>query len=192
MTQSIIFASSVQAMLSGREVRASIGIKFDFTSGSTNVWLGQGTVTHSGSDWLGLGRLASIDGMQMTGIVSTDPITMTLSGIDTALMNEVRNQATEIRGRSCYLYLLMFDSDWQPLDSAYLIEVYLMDKATFSVDGETNQMIVTLTAEPLFASKHIPPVAFMSDQDQKRKYPNDRIFDRVVLQSGRQTVIWTS
>lgn len=188
----IYFSQSVQTMLEGKEVRTSMGVRFDFASTTTRIWLGQGSITHGGLEWLGMGRLASIEGMQMSPMLSTDPINMTLSGVDAMLMNEVRNQATEIRGRTCGLYLLMFDSNWQPLDDPYLIEQYLMDKASYTVDGETSTMSISLIAEPLFASKYIPQSSFVTDQDQKSQYPGDRIFERVALMAGRQTVIWSA
>ena len=188
----LYFSQSVQNMLSGFEVRSAVGIQFNFLSGVSRVWTGQGNITHSANTWLGLGQFASIEGLQSSSMLSTDPITITLSGVDSALMSEVRNQATEIRGRPCSIYLLMFGSDWQPLDSAYLIEQYIMDKASFTVDGETRTMSISLTAEPLFSQKHIPLTAFMTDQDQQAKYANDRIFERVPLMSGRQTVVWST
>lgn len=188
----VYFSSTVQTMLAGHEVRAAIGIRLDFTSGTVRAWVGQGTVTHGGLDWLGLGQFASIDGLQMSPMLSTDPVTMTLSGLDTTLMNEVRNQATEIRNRTCGVYLLMFGSDWKPLDTPYLIEQYIMDKATYTVDGETSTMSVSLVAEPLFASKYVPATSYITNQDQQAKYAGDKIFERMTLMSGRQTVIWSA
>lgn len=188
----LYFSSTVQNMLSGREVRSSIGIRFDFASGTTRVWLGQGTVTHGGADWLGMGNLGAIEGIQMSPMLSTEPVTMTLSGVNTALMNEVRNQATEIRGKTCGVYLLMFGSNWEALDSPYLIEQYLMDKASYTVEGESNTMSISLVAEPLFASKYVPATSYITNQDQQAKYAGDKIFERVALMAGRQTVIWSA
>lgn len=189
----IYFSSTVQTMLSGYEVRSSIGVWFDFASGAERVWLGRGSVTTNDSNtWLGMGNLANISGLQASSMMSTEPVEMTLSGLDTQLMNSVRNQATDIRGRRCGIYLLMFDAGWRPLDNPYLIELYLMDKASFTIDGESRTMSVSLIAEPLFSQKHIPATAFMTDQDQQYKYSGDKIFERVPLMAGRQTVVWST
>lgn len=189
----LYFSNTVQTMLSGVEVYSSVGVWLDFTSGASRYWLGRGSIrTNDGNTWLGLGSLANISGLQASPMMSTDPIEMTLSGLDADLMSSVRSQATDIRNRTCGIYLLMFNSSGQPLDNPYLIELYVMDKASFTVDGETRTMSVSLVAEPLFSQKHIPLTAFMTDQDQKAKYSGDRIFERVPLLAGKQTVVWSN
>lgn len=192
MTQEIYFSETVQEMVSGRNVHVTLGVKFEFASETVRCWLGRGTFTAAdNTEWIGLGEVASIDGVQASAIVSIDPVTITLSGLDASLMEMTREQATEIRGRRCGVYILCFDENWQALDEPYLVELYLMEKATFSVDGESRTMSITVTAEPLFYTKHIPLTSFVTDQDQQRKYPGDKVFERVALLAGRQTVFWS-
>lgn len=190
---SVYFSETVTEMLAGRNINTALGVWFDFASGVERVWLGRGTFTaRDGTEWSGMGELGSIDGLAPAAGLSTDPITLTLSGLDETFINMTRQQASEIRGRRCGVYILMFDENFAPLDNPYLVELYLMDKASFTVDGETRQMSITVTAEPLFSTKHVPRFALMSDQDQQTKYPGDKIFERVALLSGRQTVVWSS
>lgn len=189
----LFFSETVQELLDGRNVQTAMGVWFDFTSGEDRIWLGRGTFTaRDGTVWSGLGELASIDGIQSSAGLSTEPITMTLSGVDTEILDLTRAQASEIRGRRCGVYILMFNETGQPIDEPYLIDLYLMDKASFTVSGETREMSITVTAEPLFSTKHVPKFSLMSDQDQQTRYPGDRIFERVALMSGRQTVVWSS
>lgn len=191
--QELFFSDAVKEMLAGRNVNAALGVWFDFASEEMRVWLGRGTFTaRDGTEWSGLGEIASIDGMQSSPMLSTEPVTMTLSGLDASIIEMTRAQASEIRGRRCGIYILMFDENAQPIDEPYLVELYLMDKASFTVDGETRQMTVSLTAEPLFSTKHVPRFSLMTDQDQQLKYPGDGIFKRVQLLAGRQTVVWSS
>lgn len=192
-TSELFFSETVQEMLEGRNVFTAMGVWFDFTSGEDRIWLGRGTFTaRDGTVWSGLGELASIDGIQSSAGLSTEPITMTLSGVDTEILDLTRAQASEIRGRRCGVYILMFNETGQPIDEPYLIDLYLMDKASFTVSGETREMSITVTAEPLFSTKHVPKFSLMSDQDQQTRYPGDRIFERVALMAGRQTVVWSS
>lgn len=191
--QEIYFSETVQQMVSGRNVNVALGVWFDFTSGIERVWLGRGTFTaKDGTEWSGLGELASIDGIAATAGLSTEPITMTLSGLDATLLDLTRSQASEIRGRRCGIYILTFDENFQPLDTPYLVELYLMDKASFTVDGDSRSVSITVTAEPLFSTKHVPRFALMTDQDQQTKYPGDKVFERVALLAGRQTLVWSS
>lgn len=188
---SLYFSGTVAEMLAGREVRMAIGVWLNFASQQMRVWAGRGAFTDgSGNTWNGLGEFAQISGLQGSSMLSVDPVTMTLSGIDSTLIGLARNQATEITGRQCGVYYLMFDANWQLLDTPYLAELYLMNKASLAVDGDSRTMVISLSAEPLFYSKHVPPVAFMTDADQQRKYPGDTIFQRVPLLNGRQTVYW--
>lgn len=220
------FTSTVQTMLGGREVHIALGVKFEFLSSTEYIWLGRGTFKDSsGNQWLGMGEMASLDGLQFTNNLSVDPVTMTLSGVPLNLLNNanpsatgqntiqsvnagtagtglvgptksflqlVKDQANEIRNRYCGIYLLTFDSSFQQLDVPYLTERYVMDKASYSVDGESQTVSITVYAEPLFSTKHIPATAFMSNADQQRKYAGDKIFERVCLLSGKQTVVWSA
>lgn len=191
--QEVYFSETVQQMLSGRNVHVALGVWFDFTGGVERVWLGRGTFTaKDGTEWSGLGELAQIDGIAATAGLSTDPITMTLSGLDTTLLDMTRSQAAEIRGRRCAVYIHTFDENFQPLDTPCLVELYLMDKASFTVDGDSRSVSITVTAEPLFSTKHVPRFALMTDQDQQTRYPGDKVFERVALLSGRQTLVWSS
>jgi len=191
VTQDLYFPKTVEQMLAGHEVRMSVGVWFDFQSQPMRVWQGRGAFTDPGGNtWNGLGAFGQITGLQGSSMLSVDPITMALSGLDATMANVARQQADELRGRRCGVYLISFDENWGLVDNPYLLELYLMDKATLSVDGETRTLVITLSAEPLFFSKHIPPVAMITDADQQRKYPGDTIFKRVPLLNGRQTIYW--
>lgn len=193
MTQEIFFSETVQQMVAGRNVHVALGVWFDFASGEERMWLGRGTVTTADSaEWRGLGQLAAIEGLHGSPTMATDPITLTLSGVDLELLELTRSQASEIRNRKCGVYILSFDENFRPLDRPFLVELYLMDKASFSVDGENRQMRISVTAEPLFSTKNVARYAMMTDQDQQSKYPGDKIFERVQLLSGRQTIVWSS
>jgi hypothetical protein len=193
MMQPVVFSAAAQAMLSGHVVRAAFGAWFDFTSGPERVWLGEGTyIATDGTVWSGLGGFASIDGEDLSWGLSTDSVTLKLSGLDPSFVSETRAQAKEIRGRKCGIYQLLRDSNEQSLDAPYLVQLYFMDNATFSVDGGTDQLIISMTIEPLFTTKHLPAFALVTDQDQQRKFPGDKIFERIALLSGRQTTIWAS
>ena len=188
----LYFPETVEAMLEGREVRMATGVWFDFLTQEMRVWQGRGSVRDGdGNVWSGLGEFGQVSGLQGSSMLSVDPVTLTLSGLDASMIRVVRDQANEITGRTCGIYFLMFDENFVLLDSPFLAELYLMDKATLAVDGESQTMIVTLSAEPLFFSKHLPPVSMMTDADQQRKYPGDTIFQRVSLLNGKQTIYWT-
>jgi hypothetical protein len=179
-------------MLDGHEVRMSIGVRFEFASQDMRVWQGgRGSFTDGdGNVWYGLGKFGQVSGIQGSSMLSVNPISMTLSGVDPSLMSIVRTQSDEIAGRRCGVYFLMFDENFNLLDRPFLSELYLMDRATFSVDGEARTMVVTMDAEPLFFSKHVPPVSMMTDADQQRKYPGDTCMQRVPLLNGRQNIYW--
>jgi hypothetical protein len=185
----LYFPETVEEMLAGREVRAAVGVWFDFATQEMRVWQGRGSIRDGdGNTWSGLGEFGQVSGLQGSSMLSVDPVSLSLSGLNASFIRVTRDQAAEIEGRRCGVYFLMFNEDFVLLDSPFLAELYLMDKATLSVDGETRSMTINLSAEPLFFSKHLPPVSMMTDADQQRKYPGDTILQRVTLLAGKQSV----
>jgi hypothetical protein len=202
-SQPILFSQAAQAMLAGEVVRLALGVRLDFADGTMRVWCGQGQhVAGDGTIWQGLGSLASIEGLEASSNMQTESITMTLSGLDISqnapngmgpsLLKLARQETAMIRGRTCAVYALLRGANEQPLDTPYIVGVYLMDSAPLVVDAEARSMSIPLTAEPLFATKHLPPIALVTNEDQQAAFPGDRIFERIALLTGRQTVIWNS
>lgn len=179
MVRPPVFTEAAQLLLSGRLVNMALGVKMELRDETVYYRRGGGTVvTNDGIEWFGLGILGDIQGLDFSPNLSTDPLSLRLSGLelDDRLPGLARQQHAEMRGRLISVYALLFNEYWQPVDMPYLCQMATIDNARLMF--EASSTILEVTAEPLFSSKHLPPLGLVTDADQRSRYPGDRIFDR--------------
>lgn len=174
---SVVFSHAAQLVLAGQRVGAAVAVKMELANETLNLWLGNGKVrSNDGQYWEGLGRLGGISGLEFGAIAATQPIDLTLSGLDAELAAVARAQYSEMRGRRVSVYLLLFDEKMQSIDLPYLCMIATIDNASLRRAGDT--FTLDVTAEPIFNTKHMPALNLVTDADQQTRYPGDKIFDR--------------
>lgn len=177
MTQEIVFSHAAQLVLSGQRVGAAVAVKLELASETLNVWLGNGLVrSNDGQEWEGLGIFGGISGLDFGAQAATQPINMTLSGLDASLAAAAREQYSEMRGRRVSVYVLLFDANMQSIDLPYLCMLATIDHASLKRSGDS--FVLEVVAEPIFSTKHMPALNLVTDADQQARYPGDKIFDR--------------
>lgn len=186
------FDAAAEAVLAGHTVRVALGVAFAFASGTMRVWRGFGVVDHGGFAWSGLGELGSIGDFEMGPGLPTQPVEMVLSGVDAALLAILPEQEAEVRGRAARVHLLIFDDDWRPLNEPYVLRTLIMDRMSWELDMENATAIITLTGEPLLATKHLAPHGNLTDHDQTARAPGDRGLERAGLYSSYTTAPWAA
>lgn len=67
----------------------------DFASGTVRFWSGLGTIAWDGHDWTGAGNLAGVSAIEETGDVQANGVTLSLSGIPSALVSLVLEEARQ-------------------------------------------------------------------------------------------------
>jgi hypothetical protein len=187
LTRPIVFSEAAQAKLAGQRVAVAAAVKMELASETPFLWLGNGKIrTNDGQEWEGLGRLGGLDGLEFGAIAPTQQITMKLSGLDSSLAADARDQYAQMRGRRVSVYALVGDeSSGKPLDLPYLVMLATIDRATLQRSGDA--WVLEVTAEPLFASKHVPALNLVTNSDQANRYPGDKIFERT---SYPHTIFW--
>jgi hypothetical protein len=81
-------------------------VELDWPSGTVRVHSGLGKVTYNGQSYIGIGNLGSIDSLTDTGEVGDTGISLTLSGVDAALVAAVvDDDAIESSGRVFFAVL---------------------------------------------------------------------------------------
>lgn len=187
MSEPLIFTEAAQMLLAGQIVNMAIGVELDLLHEKLVLWRGQGSVTtNDGREWEGLGTFGDISGLNFGYESATDPIVMTLSGLNNELAQAARDQESQMRGRTVSVYVLLFDSDWRPVDMPYLCQIAIIDRVSLKYSDDS--YVLELTAEPLFASKHLPALNLVTDADQQSRYPGDKIFERVGF---THTIFWS-
>ena len=186
MMQPIVFSDAAQLILAGQRVGVAVGVKLELVSETLNLWLGNGKVrSNDGQEWEGLGRLGGISGLEFGALAATQPINLTLSGLDAYLASVARSQYSEMRGRRVSAYMLLFDENMRSTDLPYLCMLAVIDNVSIRRSGDT--FTIEVSAEPVFSRKHMPAFNLVTDADQQARYPNDRIFERAAYS---HTVFW--
>lgn len=164
---------TIRAALAGATIIKSHLVFLDYLSGPVRVWSGFGMLETGGQTWGGVGDLGSISALEMPVDGNAPVTTLTLSGVKPEWVPRARAAATEVRGRTCQIFVQHFDLDHQLLDGPLCLYTGLMDTIKIvAPDARTRR--VELTVEWLFARRGIAPFGYLTDEDQQARYPGDR------------------
>ena len=194
---SSVWTAAVEAALAGDPVGIAYGVEMAFASGPMAVWPGQGSLDCSAFGapvFQGIGQVGQIGTVEMGTVAATQAVTLSLSGLDAGLYSKAQNQGAEVRGRRARIYLIFFDPRTGALLDVRVRRTVVMDKITTSIDGNANPptMILSLFCEPVLATKNRAPYAFLTDADQRGRFPDDRALERMQELTNNQTLVWTA
>lgn len=167
--------SVVKELAAGNRVAAATLFEFEFASGTQRFTDRHGYLTVDGFDWLGVGQVLSVSGLEQSVGMSAPQATFTLSGVDAFLLNVAANGSTEATGRPCCVYIQFLTEAGAPLDSKIAIWSGLMD--TVSMAAGLGRQAISLTAETLFVDRVRAPWGLQTDTDQQARWPGDRGFE---------------
>jgi len=178
-----LFPETIQAYLEGRTVRASFLVLLDFLSQPSRIWTGAGKITAGGYDWLGVGQLASISGLEQAINGEAPTTTLGISGVDPALVPIARDEfEAEAKDRLAKV-LIQFHNleDDRPLeffDAPFAVWAGRMQTAQFEMQGPKKRSI-SIVAESLFSLRSRPSYSQYTDTDQRARFDGDRGFEFV-------------
>jgi len=181
-----IFDAAGAAALRGDAITAEILAFFDFASAPQRVHAGYGTLRAGGFDWQGMGGLGSVSDIESAVGGIAPLVTFTLSGVGPEIANDVVNAKTEVKGRDCFVYLQLYDSDLTPLGGLYTLYRGVMDRLIHTASGP-DIWTAQLTAETRFSRRGLPPFGNLTDRDQQARYPGDAgLFDIAAMINRRR------
>jgi len=189
-----VWTEAVRLLTRGDAVNIAYGVEFTFRSKTMACWEGFGPLdatAFGGPIFYGIGNMGRIGPLELGSVAQTEGVTFELSGLDPTFFAEAQNQSTEVRGFQCRVYFNFFDADWKLVDSRPR-RTFQMDriKTSVSMQNEPPTMVLTLSAEPILATKNAKPNAYLTDADQRSRYPGDRSLERIGELSVHQTVTW--
>lgn len=168
-----VLDNTLQAVLNGDLVRASLLVELQFLSSTSRFWFGFGTLTtNDGKVWLGAGQAVSLDGLDLRTDTAATKMTLKASGVDPTLITKAQASAAEAKGQPANIYLQFFDANWKPLDNPVVVRSGLMDVLTYASTGPDKRDI-SLTIEGMFAARLYSPFAYWTDRDQQARFPGD-------------------
>jgi len=185
------FANAALAALAGEQLNYGHLVHFDFASGVERVWTGYGdldlpALNGSAQTWKGLGKLGGISDLDLSTGLGNEPLVLTMSGIETAAVNQVRDQEDEVKRRLCILYLQIFNAQWSPIDTPRALFAGQMDSMKIRITA--TEAIITLSVDHVLAPKHRAPFGNYSIRDQAQRNPGDLSFTRGTRNAGRELV----
>lgn len=192
-----VWSAAVEAILAGDPVGAAWGAEFFFASKTMAIWPGQGsfdTSAKGGPIFQGIGGMGAVGAVEMGAVAATQAVTFTLSGLDPSIFAIAQDQAGEVRGRRAKLYMIFWDALTFELVDVRVRRTFKMNKLSADIDGGQNppSMVLSLSCEPILATKNRAPYSFLTDGDQRARYPDDRGLERMQELTGNQTLIWTA
>lgn len=167
--------SVVRELAAGHRVAAAMLFEFEFLSGTQRFTDRQGYLRVDGEDWLGIGQLLSVSGLEQSRGMTAPQATFTLSGVDAFLLNVAANGSTEATGRPCCVYVQFLTDNGDPLDDKVALWPGIMD--TVSLSAGLGRQTISLTAETLFVDRVRAPWGLQTDTDQQARWPGDRGFE---------------
>lgn len=180
------FTDAQLGLLSKNTVQFSLLAKLEFRNGTKYVWDGEYPLTIDGNTYAPLHGVATIEGLGQNQGTDSAQITITvpgISGLDPDFLGILLDETDEVSQRMITVYMLFFDSEWQPIGSPYAIWFGFMQQPRISRPSVTDdsgwQQTVTLTAENVFYNRSRPPRGRYTDRDQQQRYPGDKFFEFV-------------
>jgi hypothetical protein len=172
---------AVALMRAGGELNIAVLHTLEFADGTEYVWQGVGPLVAGGITYQGIGDVVNVDGTgQQAGVVAGN-LTITLAGasdlLTDPLLIRVMEQQTLVKGRRYVMGLQFCDEGWQPVDTARIVYVGVMDQMTVKWTPDLRQVI--LNVESPFVRRRVPRLETFSDRDQKSKFPTDKGLENV-------------
>ncbi len=166
--------SSLLAELPKPVLSPALLVKLTFRSGTEYVWTGPGPLEWDGNTYQGVGSLGSIGTISEGTDVEAAGTSVTLSGIDPALLAASLEDVKS--GGDARLWLSFFDSNGN-LQAPYQMFRGVVDQPTVSLDDKT--LSITLTLESPMINLQRPNNRRYTTADQAIDYPDDSAFDSV-------------
>jgi hypothetical protein len=169
MTQAFLGA------MQGAVLRPALFVQAAFVSGPIYVWSGIGQITWNGQVWTGIGTLGSISTIEEGSTVAAKGITLTLSGIDASLLNDVM---TEFQvGLPVSVTLGVFDTNNALIADPVCCFSGRMDQPTIDVTGTL--ATIAINCENRLVEMNVAVDRRYTDEDQQMDYPGDLGFQFV-------------
>lgn len=161
--------AAIQRRVEVRKVRL---VRIDFASGPMFLHQGLGPLkTADGQVWQGVGNLGGISQIDRSVVASDGGPTLTLSGVDDALVGKTLAASSEAKGRPARIFEQHFDADWGLLDAPQAIYLGLIDRMYVRDDGPTASIVVSLVTVLYMRRRAL--YQYLSHTSQQQRYPGD-------------------
>lgn len=162
---------SMAAQIAAKQLAPIFFVELDFLGGFVRMWNGIGTLSWNTYDWLGGGNLMAISQVEETRAVESTSLSLSLSGVDPALVSLAYGDFSQGRAAKIWLGVLDVPSAQIVADPIAIFQGR-MDMIGDTDDGEA--AVITVSAESNLADLKRVRARYLTDQDQQRLFAADR------------------
>lgn len=161
-------STAMQTAIAERVLSPAIFVEAWFRNGPVYLWSGMGSLSWNGQTWIGLGALGGISPLEDAGTVEARGITLTLSGIDPAILPDALAEMQ--LGLAVTVYLALFNEGVVIADP---ITAWAgrMDQPTVDVDGQ--KATLSINCENRLVDMNVAVDRRYTAEDQQLDYPGD-------------------
>jgi hypothetical protein len=180
-------SSPMLAVVTSNFVRPAFMAALTFRSGTRYVWTGIGNLVYGGNTFRGVGSLGKIGTVSEGTQVRADGTTVSLSGIDPALLSD---SLTDIQvGAPAIVYFATVDANSNIVGTPYTLFSGLVDKPL--ITPGMDDISISLALESLLSNLQRPTQRRWTAADQQLDYPDDSAFNWVEILND-QALRWGS
>jgi hypothetical protein len=167
-------SSAMLAAMQAKQLLPAIFVQATLASGTIYLWSGFGTITWNGQAWQGVGSMLKISTVEEKATVSATGVTVTLSGIDPTLLENVLSEF-QVSG-PVTVFLGAFSAG-ALIPSPVTVWSGLLDQPTIDVSGETAS--IAINCESRLIEMNVSVDRRYTDQEQQLDNPGDLAFSFV-------------
>jgi hypothetical protein len=156
-------------------IRPALFIQVTFADDTVYLWTGSGNITWNFQTWVGLAGLITVSTIEETATVEAKGISISVSGIDNALLTEILSEFQV--GLPVFVYFGLFDENGNLLPTPFLSFAGRTDQPTIETDAKTST--ISMACESLLMDMNVP-IPYRYDAITQTIFnPNDLAFSFV-------------
>lgn len=180
-------SSDLLAAIQASLLRPAIFVDITFADGTVFMWSGSGPITIGGHTWLGVGSFGGISVIEENTNVEARGITLTLSGIDSAMLAEALQQIQI--GQPVTVWIGFYD----PTNTFVIAPIPAwsgrVDQPTIELGGDKS--VISLNAENILLSMNVATDRRYTLEDSQINTPGELGF-QFVNSISEITLYWGS
>lgn len=156
-------------------------IEIMFPSMPLRLWTGVNNRVLQGNEYIGAGRILSFGDVEETGAIEASGTTVTLAGLDPAIMETALDEPYQ--GSLARMYL------GERTVASSMVEIGTGTVDTMTIDNSPGQVTITIQIENILVDLLRPRVKYYTHEEQQLIDPDDMAFEFVTRIQDMQLLI---
>ena len=167
------FDTTQQALAEGKSVFYGELYEIGFTSGTVGYWDGFGDILAYGRTWMGRGQFVERSEIPFGVDDEAGAISLTLSGVDAAIVAAVHAATAEFYGRPLQIWGQFFNESLQISGARFHLFGGTMDVPTYGGTGPGSR-VVMIPVEGEWSDRNGAAFQYFTNASQQKRYPGDK------------------